>query len=102
GAGIEASKPVLPSSIPLQSEFQSPEGERRLAAIMFTDMVGYTTLTQTNEPLALKVLERHNQLLRPILPRYRGGEFKAMGDLILVQFEIPLEATDCATKIHRP
>ena len=46
------------------------DSERKLAAIMFTDIVGYTALTQTDEPLALNVLKRHNQLLRPFFPKY--------------------------------
>ncbi len=39
---------------------------RRLAAIMFTDMVGYSALAQADEANALAVLDRHNRLLRPI------------------------------------
>jgi class 3 adenylate cyclase len=41
------------------------ESHRRLAVIMFTDMVGYSSLTQKNEALALELLEEHRQILRP-------------------------------------
>ena len=41
------------------------EGERRLAAIMYTDIVGYTAFAQSDEAQTLAVLDRHNRLLRP-------------------------------------
>jgi len=76
-------------------------GTRRLAAIMFTDMVGFTSLAQSNESLAMKDLRRHNVILRPILRRYRGKEVKTMGDAFLVEFESALEATKCAIEMQR-
>ena len=75
-------------------------GERRLAAIMYTDMVGYTTLTQSNEAQAMEVLERHNRLLRPLFPRFHGREVKAIGDSFLVEFESALDALRCASEIQ--
>lgn len=77
------------------------EGERRLAAVMFTDMVGYTTLTQTDESLAMKLLRKHNQLLRPIFSRYNGREVKTMGDAFLVEFDSALAATKCSVEMQR-
>jgi TolB-like protein/class 3 adenylate cyclase len=67
---------------------------------MYTDIVGYTALTQTDEAQTLAVLERHNRLLRPIFPRFHGREVKAIGDSFLVEFESALDALKCATEIQ--
>jgi len=68
---------------------------------MYTDIVGYTALTQSDEAQTLSVLERHNRLLRPIFPRFRGREVKAIGDSFLVEFESALDATNCAVEVQK-
>ena len=68
---------------------------------MYTDIVGYTALTQSDEAQTLAVLERHNRLLRPIFPRFHGREVKAIGDSFLVEFESALDATNCAVEVQK-
>src|SRR5207302_10405520 len=58
--------------------------QRKLAAIMFTDMVGYSALSQRDDKLALELLEEHRQLLREIFPRFNGTEIKTIGDAFVI------------------
>jgi adenylate cyclase len=74
---------------------------RRLAAIMFTDMVGYSALAQSDEPRALATLAEHNRLLRPVFARFGGREIKTVGDAFLVEFESALSAVQCALEVQR-
>jgi len=75
--------------------------ERRLAAIMFTDMVGFSALAQRNEALALELLDEHFSLLRPLIPKHGGHEIKTIGDSFMAEFASPLQALQCAIAMQK-
>ncbi len=89
------------SNIIINSVTDLTSNLRRLAAVMFTDIVGYTSLTQKNEAHAMSILREHNELMRSVFREYNGREVKTIGDSFLVEFPSALEATLCAVEIQK-
>jgi adenylate cyclase len=74
---------------------------RRLAAIMFTDMVGSTQLAQRDEKTALQLLREQEELAQPLVAAHHGRLVKSTGDGMLVEFGNALEAVQCAVEFQR-
>jgi adenylate cyclase len=74
---------------------------RRLAAVMFTDTVGYTASTQANEGRTLELLRQQAEILRPLWALHQGREIKSTGDGFLVEFDSALKAVQCAVNVQR-
>ena len=74
---------------------------RQLAAIMFTDIVGYTALMGANEKRALKLLKANREVHKKYLKEYKGKWLKEMGDGILASFPTISDAVYCAGAIQQ-
>jgi len=71
--------------------------ERRLAAILAADMVGYTRMMRADEASTLRRLTTlREEVLRPLIATFRGRIVKLMGDGFLVEFASAVDAIDCA------
>ena len=66
--------------------------ERRLAAIMFTDIVGYTRLMGEDEQKARQVLRENRKIHQSIIKKYHGEWLKEMGDGALASFKTVSDA----------
>jgi adenylate cyclase len=96
-------------AVPIKGHKQGAQGapdappglpSRRLAAIMFTDLVGYSAMAHRDEALAIELLERHREWVRGILPRYGGREIETIGDAFLIEFGSALAAVECAVAVQ--
>ncbi len=74
---------------------------RQLAAIMFTDIVGYTSLMGIDEEKAFDLLRKNRQVQRPIIQQYNGRWIKELGDGVLASFSNVTEAVLCAGHIQQ-
>jgi adenylate cyclase len=76
--------------------------KRRLAAILASDVVGYSRLMGVNEERTLAQLQAHQrELLEPSISEHRGRIVKTTGDGMLVEFASVVDALRCATEIQR-
>ena len=75
--------------------------DRKLAAIMFTDIVGFTSLASNNEQYAIDLLQKQRELLFPIIKTYNGTVHKELGDGLLISFNLTSESVKCAIDIQK-
>jgi Adenylate cyclase, family 3 (some proteins contain HAMP domain) len=74
--------------------------ERQLAAIMFTDIAGYTESMSNNESLAMTVLKRKRSIIHPLIDQNNGVFVKEMGDGTLSYFNSAIDAVSSAVKLQ--
>jgi adenylate cyclase len=73
---------------------------RKLAAIMFTDIVGFSRQMGSNEARTLRLLEVHNHVIQQAVTEHHGHVIKTVGDAFLVDFPSVVHAVQCAQQIH--
>ena len=79
-----------------------PTVERRLAAILAADMVGYSRLMEADETGTLARLKTHRlELIDPAIAKNKGRLIKTAGDGMLVEFSSVADAVACAVEIQR-
>jgi len=74
---------------------------RQLAAIMFTDIVGYTALMGENSEKALGLVRISKEIQKPLVEKHNGKWLKEMGDGAMAQFNTALDAVNCSIEIQK-
>lgn len=77
-----------------------PDKLHKLAAIVFTDIAGYTSKMEESEPQTLLLLEKQRELLFPIIREHGGTVVKELGDGLLLMFDSAVDAVKCSISIQ--
>ena len=75
--------------------------QRRLAAIMFTDIIGYTALMGDDEQRAFEILKKNRRIHWRLIKKYNGRLLKEMGDGMLASFPSSIEAVVCSLSLQK-
>jgi adenylate cyclase len=86
--------------LPTSSETTASNPTRELAAIMFSDVVGYTAIMGRDESEALRALGAHRELLRSLMPKFNGRMVGEIGDGTLTAFHSAIDAVNCAREVQ--
>jgi len=99
--GLSKIATILNQNYSLQNPSLSLSKQRRLAAILFTDIVGYTTMMQQNETEAVAIIKRHATVLKQAVAVHSGEVLNDYGDSSLCIFSSATEAVQCALEIQQ-
>ena len=80
--------------------FTMDHKEYRLAAIMYTDICGFSRMMEQDEDVTLEMLNYHNKLVHEQVGEFNGKVIKTIGDAFLATFNNTFDATKCAVQIQ--
>ena len=75
--------------------------ERKSAAVMFTDIAGYTSIMASDEEKALSLLQEKRKVLKPLIENHDGVYVKGTGDGTLSYFDSAYKASKCAKRFQK-
>ena len=75
--------------------------ERRLAAILAADVVGYSRLMEADEEATARTLSTYREIIVGLVASHHGRVFGSAGDSVIAEFASPVEAVRCAVDIQR-
>jgi adenylate cyclase len=103
GGHAQSRRPIIPTPVCGGARVTDHSAaSRRLAAILAADVVGYSSLMETDETATLGRLKaRRSTLLSPLVARYAGRIVKLMGDGVLVEFGSAVNAVHCALELQQ-
>jgi TolB-like protein/class 3 adenylate cyclase len=74
---------------------------RQLAVIMFTDIVGYTSLMGDDEEKAFRILNKNREIQKPIIEQFNGRWIKELGDGVMASFNTVTDSVNAAIRIQK-
>ncbi len=74
--------------------------ERRLAAILAADVVGYSRLMEVDEEATARTLSIYREIIEGLVASHHGRVFGSAGDSVIAEFASPVEAVRCAVDIQ--
>tara|TARA_B100000959_G_scaffold202616_1_gene212079 strand:+ start:15 stop:884 length:870 start_codon:yes stop_codon:yes gene_type:complete len=74
--------------------------QKKLKAIVFTDMADFTKISAQDEQKALDLIQKQNEIIKPIVEKHKGEWLKEIGDGLLFSFDSSLEAVRCTIEIQ--
>ncbi len=77
-----------------------PDTEHKLAAIVFTDIVGYTRQMEEDEQRTMQLLQEQRKIVFPVVTSFHGEIVKELGDGLLIMFSSAVDAVRCAIRIQ--
>jgi class 3 adenylate cyclase len=75
--------------------------EYRLAAVMFTDIVGFSRMMEEDEAGTLRTLDFHNRMIESLVKDHNGVVIKTIGDAFLARFDSAQESVQCSINIQK-